>query len=326
MDPKTISRTKHMNLYVPEIGDRIKLTADWTFDLHTEYRNKTLMEHFGITFNQREYVENRERINSVTIPSGTVLKVDRIYIRQGLQEWSSITFYAEGIGKGKGSFGKPKTARFWAKLVDCNKIEFELETAVADQKPPLVFSRLLDYKKMERKRTYVHPSEKGFNTDLPSKQIIDRICDIQASKHWDAKAVLHARITCTEVSVLEKEEKQSSRNMIGITTRSYTEKLWKITRDDIKYQLLDLQFNGHGQVLFLLNNQIPMKNTPDPRMKEIEDFRERNKGRFVSTSHKYPIKEMNEMVTLIRRRYRGFELDIRIRKGTAEIRIPAYRH
>lgn len=228
-----------MKLYVPEIGDRLKLTTDWQFDLHSEYRNKSLMEHFGFTFNYRN-----EKINKVTIPAGTVLKVDRVYIRQGLQEWSSISFYAEGIGKGKGSFGRPKTARFWAKLSDCNRIEFELESAIADQKPALVFSRLLDYQKSERKHTYCHPRDRVM-ADLPEKAFINKICDISASKKWDAKAIFHARITATEISKLEKEEKEIQKGVLGFNT-SYTRKIWKITRDDLKYELLDIHNNPLG--------------------------------------------------------------------------------
>lgn len=29
-----------MNLFVPEIGSKLKLTSDWTFILYSEYRNE----------------------------------------------------------------------------------------------------------------------------------------------------------------------------------------------------------------------------------------------------------------------------------------------
>lgn len=69
---------------------------------------------------------------TVTIPAGTVLKVDRIYIRKGNSEYSSITFYAKDLGEitrrpsywnRSGKPTKKKSLRFWAKLSDCNNIE-----------------------------------------------------------------------------------------------------------------------------------------------------------------------------------------------------------
>jgi hypothetical protein len=68
----------------------------------------------------------------VTFPAGTVLAVDRIYIRKGSSDYSSITFYAKGLGESElknrwsGKTTKWKVQRFWAKLQDCNNIEFEL--------------------------------------------------------------------------------------------------------------------------------------------------------------------------------------------------------
>jgi hypothetical protein len=69
----------------------------------------------------------------ITLPAGTVLKVDRIYIRKGKKEYSSITFYAEGLGETTVLKASPwvrlhdtkkKKLRFWAKLQDCNMIKF----------------------------------------------------------------------------------------------------------------------------------------------------------------------------------------------------------
>jgi len=69
---------------------------------------------------------------NITIPSGTVLSIDRIYIRKGVSDYSSITFFAKGLGETEVRRGwrgdrkqKVKSMRFWAKLDDCNKIKFE---------------------------------------------------------------------------------------------------------------------------------------------------------------------------------------------------------
>ena len=71
---------------------------------------------------------------SCTLPAGTLLKIDRIYIRKGGSDYSSITFYAKNlestviiVQKWSGDHTKKKKAslRFWAKLLDCNQIVFE---------------------------------------------------------------------------------------------------------------------------------------------------------------------------------------------------------
>jgi hypothetical protein len=190
-----------MKLYIPEIGDHIILTSDWTFDLHNESRNEQLGALFGyylcggwieeeklhrlrnpdydIKYPSREDPKFRKMFGgidfsaynaackeaedscpeyikysndraewlekakilgknkiSITIPAGTTLAVDRIYIRKGASDYSSITFYAKNLGEvtmpgSRWSWGNPKSKkvkaqRFWAKLDDCNQIEFKL--------------------------------------------------------------------------------------------------------------------------------------------------------------------------------------------------------
>lgn len=125
-----------MKLYVPEIGDELKLTKDWTFNLHWEPRNNDLIklffnEEFRWSYQSDESKGPNGYPKPVTFPAGTILKVDRIYIRQGAAEYSSLSFYALTNGAKKGDFGKPKSPRFWATLQDCNKIEYEIAKASA---------------------------------------------------------------------------------------------------------------------------------------------------------------------------------------------------
>jgi hypothetical protein len=162
-----------MKLYVPEIGDHLRLTADWTFVLHNEYRNRSLWDHFDCDnapevrqqvaekkllhdelsklgqkmlrdelskLGQKMYptatsydpvdVARREELHqlirpdehaTVTISAGAVLSVDRIFIRKGMDDWSSLTFFLKEL---PGATFKKKP-RFWAKLHDCNNIEFD---------------------------------------------------------------------------------------------------------------------------------------------------------------------------------------------------------
>lgn len=76
-----------------------------------------------------------EKIGKPTIdiflPAGQKLKIDRIYIRKGSSDFSSVTFYAKDIPAVmvRSQYYPNKTTkkpiRFWAKLRDVNQIEFK---------------------------------------------------------------------------------------------------------------------------------------------------------------------------------------------------------
>ena len=154
--------------YVPEIGDEIILEKDWTFELHSERRNDTMGEFFGyksacfgswIKFSDyhvyadfvnrmenesvSDYLIRRDKWHeelakfsvksiTITIPKGCLLKIDRIYIRKGCKDYSSITFNVKKMGEAlvkqsrwNDKIINKKSFRFWAKLSDCNNIIFE---------------------------------------------------------------------------------------------------------------------------------------------------------------------------------------------------------
>ena len=125
-----------MKLYVPRIGDTIALLEDWHFSLFNEERNATAMQVLGDT----RPVMNRWNTSftgiPAVIPKGEVLKIDRIYIRKGQEDFDSMTF----IWVGKRTAGgmeacswnpsrmikkSARAARFWAKMDDVNTIEFD---------------------------------------------------------------------------------------------------------------------------------------------------------------------------------------------------------
>lgn len=122
-----------MKLYIPRIGDRIRLLSDWTFDLYNEYRNDTLLQFVN---DPRKSSYGGLTAAPCTIQAGEILKVDRMYIRKGQAEYDSMTFFWEGQKTAGGmrpvwysSTVERKTParaiRFWVKLDDANKIEFE---------------------------------------------------------------------------------------------------------------------------------------------------------------------------------------------------------
>lgn len=137
-----------MKLFIPELGTAITLAKDWTFKVTNESRNASLAALMGkrdqrkkFSFDDKvrgEYYNYRypfgvkknpdytpgdwrepsyKPVNagSYTFPEGTTLVVDRIYIRAGNKEFSSVTFKTRFNGK---------LIRFFAKLDDVNEIEF----------------------------------------------------------------------------------------------------------------------------------------------------------------------------------------------------------
>ena len=117
-------------LLCPGIGTKLTLAEDWMFDLHYESRNCTLYECLGIDYVAPSWSNRQGRANCgattpVVLNKGTVLKVDRVYIRQHLSDFSSITFYVETWVDQGPTGKKKKKARFWAKLDDCNTMIVE---------------------------------------------------------------------------------------------------------------------------------------------------------------------------------------------------------
>lgn len=114
-----------MKLFIPEIGNRLILTKDWEFTLYWEYRNSKMLDKLGKEFSFHSKAKNY----NVVIPAGTILGVDRIYIRKGVSNFSSVTFTIPKVENKKNSLSG---TRFWASLSDVNKIEFELLTCNED--------------------------------------------------------------------------------------------------------------------------------------------------------------------------------------------------
>src|SRR5271166_2357082 len=115
-----------MRLYVPEIGDKLLLSDDWSFPLHDEYRNSSLLSLIVPNYEEvqhRNWQARRfDETYTCVMPAGTELIVARIYIRNGASNYSSLTFR---IGACEHKAWRKK--RFWAKLRDVNQIEFEAE-------------------------------------------------------------------------------------------------------------------------------------------------------------------------------------------------------
>ena len=80
----------------------------------------TYWEHF------QEFQETAPKKSECdyTLPAGTILKIDRIYIRKGKSEFDSITFVIKKHPDDKR--GALIRGRFWAKLPEVNGIHFQI--------------------------------------------------------------------------------------------------------------------------------------------------------------------------------------------------------
>lgn len=113
-----------MKLFVPDIGTLIRLEQDWQVTLYAEYRNRTLFDKLGLPY----------KTTVIDLPKGLVIKVDRIYIRKGLSQYSSLTFTCPKPKTKKEKELNPKNidlggAKFWIKLHECNGLNINTVTS-----------------------------------------------------------------------------------------------------------------------------------------------------------------------------------------------------
>lgn len=98
-----------MKIFIPTVGTTFKLKKDWSFTLYHEYRNETLLEINNIVRKEEKYSKKLYdwvlAETPMVLPKDTELKVDRIYIRKGKNEFDSITFIL------KGAKTKPRTVK-----------------------------------------------------------------------------------------------------------------------------------------------------------------------------------------------------------------------
>lgn len=70
-------------LYIPELGSKIILTKDWKFNITYDHRNFSLYNRLNL----QNFINH-----DIIIPKDTVLSIQRIYIRKGSSQYSSLTF------------------------------------------------------------------------------------------------------------------------------------------------------------------------------------------------------------------------------------------
>lgn len=125
-----------MKLYIPTVGTVLQLTQDWHTVVECEYRNNTIFQYFRVPDFDPDLWVNDLPPQKFTIPAGSRLKVDRIYLRKGKGDFDSITFLWQGctteprnrVDKFSGRVDRVsrKPVRFWVRMEYANQIEFDL--------------------------------------------------------------------------------------------------------------------------------------------------------------------------------------------------------
>ncbi len=124
-----------MRLFVPACGDRLVLSAPWSFRLALEHRNvkfakaRSLVDQAMREFDGYSDVSGGgysfKQVDAV-LEAGTILECDRVYVRSFSKSKASSDDDFDSITwKVIGPSGKPlPRQRFWVKLYQCNQIEY----------------------------------------------------------------------------------------------------------------------------------------------------------------------------------------------------------
>jgi hypothetical protein len=138
-----------MILCMPTIGQKVRVLDGqiWNVKIYWESRNEGAIEHFtGTPYRTQiesywdEYEGGRAAMEAhwadknnvprpelrhtmASIPEGSVLTIDRIYLRKGKGDFDSVTFV---LNKPPGSKKKGPMVRFWTRLDDVNSGRLEL--------------------------------------------------------------------------------------------------------------------------------------------------------------------------------------------------------
>jgi len=112
-----------MKIFIPAVGTKLRLTKDWEFSLFFEHRNFKMVNYLSPGAMKSPWAYGDDESLAATLKAGTILIVDRVYIRSGpASAYNSLTFRT---GDAKDYFGK-KGLRFWAKLDDVNTMDAEM--------------------------------------------------------------------------------------------------------------------------------------------------------------------------------------------------------
>jgi hypothetical protein len=111
-----------MKLVIPRLkADKFSLIKPWAFGLHHESRNDALFTYLGLTPITDWREQQTATPEAATLPKGTLLSIERYYIRQGNEQFDSVTFMIHEIN----GVALKKKIRFWVKLDEACLAEFK---------------------------------------------------------------------------------------------------------------------------------------------------------------------------------------------------------
>jgi len=121
------------NLFIPAIGDRLTLTKPWDFKLYLEHRNISFAKIEGYVLPPNSdwnvYIPGSDyQLATVdhTLPAGTVLECDRIYIVSNSKSAATVEDNYDSITwKVVVNNKSPRNKRFWVKLSYCSSLEYD---------------------------------------------------------------------------------------------------------------------------------------------------------------------------------------------------------
>jgi hypothetical protein len=145
----------------------------------------------------------------MTLSAGTVLTVDRIYIRKGASDFSSLSFFIQSTPTPELAEAKKTKFRFWASLEDVNHMECVAGGPVPDSRPDFTFyingskwdgpwkmrksaiNRLEHWEKME---TRIRREDPTANVNSFHIQEGDKVI---LTSEWDFKELKYVRTIAT---------------------------------------------------------------------------------------------------------------------------------
>jgi len=115
-----------MKVWIPMPGDALRLLATWSATLKCEYRNAELIAE--LTGQDKDAISRKAYSRdtkvsdaSITLNAGDEVVFDRVYVRQGADDFASVTLIIKRAAE-RQLIGH----RFWARLDEVNGIDAKL--------------------------------------------------------------------------------------------------------------------------------------------------------------------------------------------------------
>jgi hypothetical protein len=113
-------------LFIPALGTRLHLSKEWTFVLTHDYLNKGLVS--ALRLDKREASWNRINTDTVTIPAGAIIKVDRYDVKRtsdAMHQKVAVVLLGRRQQVKIGGKLVKGNHRFYVTLAEANEIEFD---------------------------------------------------------------------------------------------------------------------------------------------------------------------------------------------------------